>query len=100
MIKTVAISPFSAPDYVAQALEGTYGLDGRKNIYFTCIKGLVFVNAAGPLTIDEKLPENAFDWHLLVLSDSGVRTVPVRGSRISFTLSEGETAQGSFRIKA
>lgn len=100
MIKTVDITHFSAPDYVAQALEGSYGLDGRKGIYFTALKGLVFVNAVGPLTIDEKLPENAFDWHLMVLSDSGVRTVPVRDSHLSFTLAAGETAQGSFRMKA
>ena len=100
MIKTVDITHFSAPDYVAQALEGSYGLDGRKGIYFTALKGLVFVNAVGPLTVDEKLPENAFDWHLMVLSDSGVRTVPVRDSHLSFTLAAGETAQGSFRMKA
>lgn len=100
MIKTVDITHFSAPDYVAQALEGAYGLDGRKNIYFTCLKNLVFVNAVGPLTINEKLPENAFDWHLMVLSDSGVRTVPVHNSQLSFTLADGETAQGSFRIRA
>lgn len=100
MIKTVDITHFSAPDYVAQALEGSYGLDGRKGIYFTALKGLVFVNAVGPLTIDEKLPENAFDWHLMVLSDSGVRTVPVHDSNLSFTLAAGETAQGSFRMKA
>jgi len=100
MIKTIDITHFSAPDYVAQALEGSYGLDGRKGIYFTCVKGLVFVNAVGPLSIDEKLPENAFDWHLLVLSDGGVRTVRVSGSHLSFTLADGETAQGSFRIKA
>ena len=60
----------------------------------------MFVNAAGPLTINEKLPENAFDWHLMVLSDSGVRTVPVHDSNLSFTLAAGETAQGSFRMKA
>lgn len=100
MIKTVNISSFSAPDYVAQALEGTYGLDGRKNIYFTCIKDVVFVNAAGPLTFDEKLPENAFPWHLMVLSDTGVRTVRCDNSRLTFTLAENETAQGSFRLKA
>ena len=100
MIKTVDITHFSAPDYVAQALEGSYGLDGRKGIYLTALKGLVFVNAVGPLTVDEKLPENAFDWHLMVLSDSGVRTVPVRDSHLSFTLAAGETAQGSFRMKA
>lgn len=100
MIKTVDITHFSAPDYVAQALEGSYGLDGRKNLYFTCMKNVVFVNAVGPLTVDEKLPENVFDWHLLVMSDSGVRTVRVSGSRLSFTLADGETAQGSFRIKA
>lgn len=100
MIKTVDITHFSAPDYVAQALEGSYGLDGRKGIYFTALKGLVFVNAVGPLTVDEKLPENAFDWHLMVLSDSGVRTVPVHDSHLSFTLAAGETAQGSFRMKA
>lgn len=100
MIKTVDITHFSAPDYVAQALEGSYGLDGRKGIYFTALKGLVFVNAVGPLTVDEKLPENAFDWHLMVLSDSGVRTVPVHDSNLSFTLAAGETAQGSFRMKA
>lgn len=100
MIKTVNISAFSAPDYVAQALEGTYGLDGRKNIYFTCIKDVVFVNAAGPLTFDEKLPENAFPWHLMVLSDTGLRTVRCDNSRLTFTLAENETAQGSFRLKA
>lgn len=100
MIRTIDISGFSAPDYVATALEGSYGLDGRKGIYFTCLKGLVFVNAVGPLSIDEKLPENAFDWHLLVLSDSGVRTVRVHDSKLTFTLADGETAQGSFRMKA
>ena len=100
MIKTVNISAFSAPDYVAQALEGTYGLDGRKNIYFTCIKDVVFVNAAGPLTFDEKLPENALPWHLMVLSDNGVRTVRCNNSHLTFTLAENETAQGSFRLKA
>ena len=100
MIKTVDITQFSSPGYVSQALEGSYGLDGRKNIYFTCIKGLVFVNACGPLSFDEKLPQNAFPWHLAVYSDSGVRTVRVEGSRLAFELSEGETAQGSFRIKA
>lgn len=100
MIKTIDITAFSAPDYVAQALEGSYGIDGRKNIYFTAMKGLVFVNAVGPLEFDEKLPENAFDWHLLVMSDSGIRTVPVHDSKLSFTLAAGETAQGSFRMKA
>lgn len=100
MIKTVNISAFSAPDYVAQAMEGTYGLDGRKNIYFTCIKDVVFVNAAGPLTFDEKLPESAFPWHLMVLSDNGVRTVRCDNSRLTFTLASNETAQGSFRLKA
>lgn len=100
MIKMIDITSFSAPDYVAQALEGSYGIDGRKNLYFTAIKGVVFVNAAGPLSLDERLPENAFDWHLLVMSDSGVRTVPVRNSHLTVTLAEGETAQGSFRIKA
>jgi hypothetical protein len=100
MIKLVEISHLSTPDYVAQALEGSYGLDGRKNIYFTGVKGLVFVNAVGPLSIDEKLPQNAFDWHLVVCSDTGVRTVPVRNSQLTFTLAEGETAQGSFRIRA
>lgn len=100
MIKTVGITQFSAPDYVAQALEGSYGLDGRKNIYFTCIKDLVFVNATGPLDVDETLPENAFAWHLLVLSDSGVRTVRCDNSHLTFSLADGETAQGSFRLKA
>ena len=99
MIKTIDICSFSAPDYVATALEGSYGWEGRKNIYFTCLKSVCFVNACGPLTFDEKLPENALPWHLVVLSDNGVRTVPVRNSRLTFTLSEGETAQGSFRIK-
>ena len=100
MIKTIDIGAFSAPDYVAQALEGSYGWDGRKNIYFTCLKSLCFVNACGPLEFDEKLPENAFDWHLLVMGDNGVRTVPVRDSRLTFTLSEDETATGSFRLRA
>lgn len=100
MIKTIDITHFSSPDYVAQALEGSYGLDGRKNIYFTAVKGVVTVNATGPLSFDEKLPENAFDWHLLVMSDQGVRTVPVRNSHLTVTLSEGETATGSFRLKA
>jgi hypothetical protein len=100
MIKTVDICNFSAPDYVAQALEGSYGWEGRKNIYFTCLKSVCFVNACGPLDFDEKLPENAFDWHLIVCSDSGTRTVPVHNSRLTFTLADGETAQGSFRIKA
>lgn len=100
MIKTIDITSFSDADYVAQALEGSYGWDGRKNLYFTCLKSLCFVNAVGPLTVDEKLPENAFDWHLLVMSDDGVRTVPVRNSHLTFTLAEGETAQGSFRLKA
>lgn len=99
MIKTVDITSFSAKDYVFQALEGSYGLDGRKGIYFTCIKGLVFVNAVGPLTFDEDIPQNVFAWHLLVMSDSGVRTVPVHDSHLTFTLAEGETATGSFRIK-
>ena len=100
MIKTIDITSFSDADYVAQALEGSYGWDGRKNMYFTCLKSLCFVNAVGPLTVDEKLPENAFDWHLIVMSDDGVRTVPVRNSHLTFTLAEGETAQGSFRLKA
>lgn len=100
MIRTVGISHLSAPDYVAQALEGSYGLDGRKNLYFTCVKNVVHVNAVGPLTFDEKLPENVFDWHLIVCSDTGVRTVRCSNSHLTFTLAEGETAQGSFRIKA
>ena len=100
MIKTIDITHFSAPDYVAQALEGSYGLDGRKGIYFTCIKSLVFVTAAGPLSFDEKLPENAMPWHLCIYSDNGMRTVPVRDSHLTFTLAEDETAQGFFRIKA
>lgn len=100
MIKTIDITSFSDADYVAQALEGSYGWDGRKGMYFTCLKSLCFVNAVGPLTVDEKLPENAFDWHLLVMSDDGVRTVPVRNSQLTFTLAEGETARGSFRLKA
>lgn len=100
MIKTVGITQFSAPDYVAQALEGSYGLDGRKNIYFTCIKDLVFVNATGPIDFDETLPENAFAWHLLVLSDNGTRTVRCDNSHLTFSLADGETAQGSFRLKA
>ena len=100
MIKTVGITQFSAPDYVAQALEGSYGLDGRKNIYFTCIKDLVFVNATGPIDFDETLPENAFAWHLLVLSDNGTRTVRCDNSHLTFTLADGETAQGSYRLKA
>ena len=100
MIKTVDINGFSQSDYVATALEGSYGLDGRKNFYITCLKGLCFVNAVGPLTIDEKLPENMFDWHLIVCTDTGIRTVAVRNSHLSFTLAEGETAHGSFRLKA
>lgn len=100
MVKTIDISAFSAPDYVAQALEGSYGWEGKKGIYFTCMKSLCFVNAAGPLVYDEPVPQSAFDWHLLVMGDNGVRTVPVRNSRLTFTLAEGETAQGSFRIKA
>lgn len=100
MINTVNITQFSAPDYVAQALEGSYGLDGRKNIYFTCVKDVVFVNAVGPLDFDEKLPENAFAWHLMVLSDSGSRTVRCEDSHLTFSLADGETAQGSFRLKA
>lgn len=100
MIKTIDITHFSAPDYVAQALEGSYGLDGRKNIYFTCVKNVVMVNAVGPLSIDEKLPQNCFDWHLIVASDDGVRTVRVHDSHLKFDLNENETAQGSFRIKA
>lgn len=100
MIRTVNISHLSSPDYVAQALEGTYGLDGREGIYFTCVKNVVFVNAAGPLKFDEVLPQNSLPWHLIVCSDSGVRTVKVNNSHLSFTLNEGETAQGMFRIKA
>lgn len=100
MIKTVDITSFSAPDYVAQALEGSYGLDGRENIYFTCIKNVVFVHAQGPVSIDEDLPQNALAWHLLVMSNSGVRTVPCTDSHLTFTLAEGETAFGSFRIRA
>lgn len=100
MIKMVNITQFSAPDYVAKALEGTYCLDGRKNIYLTCIKGVCFVNANGPLTFDEKLPVSAFPWHLIVCSDSGIRTVRCDDSYLRFTLDEGETAFGSFRVKA
>ncbi|WP_407449595.1 hypothetical protein [Fibrobacter sp.] len=100
MIKTVGITQFSAPDYVAKALEGSFGVEGRKNIYFTCVKDVVFVNAVGPLTFDETLPENAFAWHLLVLSDNGTRTVRCDNSHLTFTLADGETAQGSYRLKA
>jgi len=100
MIKTIDINSFSAQDYVSQALEGSYGLDGRENIYFTAIKGVVFVHAQGPVSIDEDLPQNALAWHLLVMSNSGVRTVPCTNSHLTFTLAEGETAFGSFRIKA
>lgn len=98
MVKLVDITQFSQPDYVAQALEGSYGWEGKENIYFTCLKSIVFVNAQGPLKIDEDLPQNAMDWHLLVMSDNGVRTVPVRNSHLAFELSEGETATGSFRV--
>lgn len=99
-MKTVGITQFSTPDYVAQALEGVYGLDGRKNIYFTCLKGVVTVNAAGPLEFDGKLPENALPWHLVVYGGSGlVRTVYVPDSHLTFSLAEGETASGTFRIK-
>lgn len=100
MIKTVNISAFSAPDYVATALEGSYGLDGRENIYFTCVKGLVFVNAAGPLHFDEDLPTNLFPWHLVIYDGSNSRQVYVSNSHLTFDLAEGETARGSFRIRA
>lgn len=100
MIKIVDITPFSQSGYVAQALEGSYGLDGRENIYFTCIKGVVFVNAAGPLTFDEDLPTNAFPWHLTIFDGTSIRQVYVNNSHLTFTLAEGETASGSFRIKA
>lgn len=100
MIKTIDISAFSQPDYVSTALEGSFGWDGRENMYMTCLKSVVFINACGPLTVDEDLPQNALPWHMLVMSDQGVRTVPVRDSHLTLTLAEGETAFGSFRIKA
>lgn len=100
MIKTIDISAFSQPDYVSTALEGSYGLDGRENIYFTCLKGLVFVNAAGPLHIDEDLPTNSFPWHLEIFDGTDTRQVYVSNSHLTFDLAEGETARGSFRIRA
>lgn len=100
MIKTIDISSFSAPDYVSQALEGSYGIDGREHIFFTCMKGLCFVNAAGPLTFDEDLPTNLFPWHLVIYNGTSFRQVYVNNSHLTFTLAEGETASGSFRIKA
>jgi hypothetical protein len=100
MIKTIDITQFSDASYVAKALEGAYGVDGRRNLYFTCIKDVVFINAIGPLDFDETLPENAFAWHLLVMSDNGVRTVRCDNSHLTFSLADNETAQGSFRLKA
>ena len=100
MIKTIDLSPFSQPAYVATALEGSYGLDGRDNIYMTAVKGVVFIHAVGPLSIDEALPQNALPWHLMVMSDQGVRTVRCDNSHLTFTLADGETAFGSFRMKA
>jgi hypothetical protein len=100
-MNTVKLTSFSKPDYVSQALEGTWGIDGYPNVYFTLVKGLCFVNAAGPCSFDGVLPENAFAWHLKIFDDSGLnRVVPVRDSRLSFSLEEGETAEGSFRVKA
>lgn len=99
-MKTIGITQFSAPDYIAQAIEGVYGLDGRKNIYFTCVKNVVTVNAAGPLEFDEVLPEACLPWHLAIYGGTQpVRTVYVPDNHLSFTLSEGETATGTFRVK-
>lgn len=100
MIKTIDITHFSAPDYVAQALEGSYGLEGKKNIYMTCVKNVVFVNAAGPLEFDEELPENSLPWHLCIYDGTNIRQVYVNNSHLTFSLAEGETASGMFRIKA
>ena len=99
MIKTVDISHFSSPDYVAQALEGAYGIEGRDHIYFTAVKGVVTMHASGPIDIDEDIPVAALPFHVVVCGSS-VRTVPCDGKRLTFTLAEDETAFASYRLRS
>lgn len=100
MIKTIDIGAFSAPDYIATALEGVYGLDGQKNLYVTVVKGVGFVHAAGPVTVSGyKLPVTAMPFFLIKCSGGTLTGVPVTDSTLDFTLAEGETLFGSFRLK-
>lgn len=100
MIKTIDIGAFSQPDYVATALEGTWGLDGQKNMYVTVVKGVGTVHAAGPVTVsDYRLPVTALPFFLTKCSGSSLSGIPVTDSTLNFTLDEGETLFGSFRLK-
>lgn len=100
MIKSVGITSFSAPNYVAQALEGEYGLDQLKNFSLTVIKGVGIIHASGPLTLSEYLlPQPAMPFHLVKCSEGALSAIPVSGSKLSLTLSEGETVEGTFRLK-
>lgn len=100
MIKTIDIGAFSAPDYVNTALEGTYGLDGQKNFYVTLVKGVGTVHAAGPVTVSGyKLPVTALPFFLTKCSGGQLSGITVDDSTLNFTLAEGETLFGSFRLK-
>ena len=100
MIKTIDISAFSTPDYVSTALEGSYGLDGQRGLYVTVVKGAGFIHAAGPVTVNYRLPVPSLPFFLVKCSPEGMLTgIPVSGSTLDFTLAEGETAFGSFRLK-
>lgn len=99
MIKTIDIGAFSAPDYVATALEGSYGLDGQKNLYVTVVKGVGFVHAAGPVTVNYTLPKTAMPFFLTKCSGGTLTGMPVNDSKLNFTLAEGETVFGSFRLR-
>lgn len=100
MIKTIDIGAFSAPDYIATALEGIYGLDGQKNMYVTVVKGVGTVHAAGPVTVrDYRLPVTAMPFFLVKCSGGTLTGIPVTDSKLNFTLAEGETLFGSFRLR-
>ena len=100
MMKTVDIGAFSKPDYVANALEGTWGLDGQRNFYVTLVKGVGFVHAAGPVTVSGyRLPVPAMPFFLTKCSGGSLEGIPVDGGTLDFTLAEGETLFGSFRLR-
>lgn len=100
MIKTISISSFSAPDYVSQAIEGSYGLDGQKNFYLTVTHGVGEIHACGPVKVSGyRLPTPALPFFLVKCSGGNISGIPVTGSQLDFELSEGEYLHGSFRLR-
>lgn len=98
-MKLIKVDSLTDGKNIIEGLEGTYGSQGKKNYYITCVKGVVTINACGECTVDEVLPEAALPWHLIICKGDRITPHYVDDNHLLLHLKGGETAFGCYKAK-